>query len=318
MAIEPSWRMTPGKPLGEEFARLACDEIRSVKALLTSADTPRDEAIHKARRSFKKLRALVRLARPSLGSSFQRENHRWRDLGRLLAASRDAAVLLGSFEKMADAAGIPARHRTALRARLARRKSSPDGAQPPEIGIERAAAELESALREVSALSWPERIRDLQRGLRASQARLKQRFKAALRETGSDGHSEALHDWRKAVKDLCSQLALFNAVLPAGLKKSRKAANALGELLGEEHDLCLLRARLAEEDLPAGLGESAARVAEAADARRAVLRESALRLGEPLSRHAAGELARTIAERWRAARATPAKRSGRCADRPHM
>jgi hypothetical protein len=80
---------------------------------------PNELAVHQARRAFKKLRALVRLGRPSLGASFTRENHRWRDAGRLLSASRDATVLLGSFDRMAREAGLSGNEAGALRQRLA-------------------------------------------------------------------------------------------------------------------------------------------------------------------------------------------------------
>ena len=52
---------------------------------------------------------------------------------------------------------------------------------------------------------------------------------------------EALHSWRKRVKDQAAQLRLFRRVVPAGVSRSRIAdEKETAELLGNEHDLWLL------------------------------------------------------------------------------
>lgn len=300
-----AWRFHPGEPLRDEFSRLALEEVERARALLKSGGAPGDQAVHQARRSFKKLRALVRLARPSLGASFARENHRWRDAGRLLSASRDAVVLLGSFDRMAEQVGLSGNEAGALRERLSATEPftaiRPDRADPlPEI-----LASLEKAKRDVPRLDWPGDLKALSRGLRDSQSRLKRSWKAARRE----GDSETLHDWRKRVKDTASHLGLFRSALSPELKESRNAARALGEMLGEEHDLALLCAGLSPDTLPAGLRDSASDLLEAIGARRASLRDEALRSGEALSSRPARALAEEVTSRWREAGAAAQRTS---------
>jgi CHAD domain-containing protein len=137
-------------------------------------------------------------------------------------------------------------------------------------------------------------LKALSRGLRDSQSRLKRSWKATRRE----GDSETLHDWRKRVKDTASHLGLFRAVLPPELKESRNATKALGEILGEEHDLALLCAALSSETLPAGFRDAASGLIDAIGTRRASLRSQALRSGEALSSRPAKALAEEVVSRW--------------------
>lgn len=304
LVVKAAWRFRPGERLQDEFCRVALDEVKRVRMLLTSGDLPEDDAIHQARRSFKKLRALVHLARPSLGSSYARENRRWRDAGRLLSASRDAAVLLGSFDKIAAQAKLSGRNAAALRKRLD--ATAPDVRRDRGDGekFAEAMAVLDGAMRDIPSLRWPRDLGELGRGLRDSQSRLKRSWKAAKPDAGRDADSEALHDWRKRVKDASSHLGLFRAALPEEFKTNRKAAKELAQLLGEEHDLALLRNRMSEKPIPKYLSKSAAVVADAIAARRAELRGAAFEKGEALSRRSTKDFSNEVTARWSAAGST--------------
>jgi CHAD domain-containing protein len=301
-----AWRFQPGEPLREEFSRLALEEVERASTFLSASGAPNEHAVHQARRSFKKLRALVRLARPSLGASFTRENHRWRDAGRLLSASRDATVLLGSFDRLANEAGLSADAAGELRERLSAGKLSAKSSRESADPLPEVIAVLEAAREEIPRLEWPADLKDLKRGLRESQGRLKRSWKLARQK----GDSETLHDWRKRVKDTASHLGLFRAVLPPELKESRNATKALGEILGEEHDLALLCEGLSPHAMPARLREKASGLIEAIGARRQWLREEALRNGEALSSRPAKALAEEVVSRWREAGAAARMRSG--------
>src|SRR3954470_9303141 len=57
------------------------------------------EAIHEARKAFKRLRALVRLSRDALGDEvYRRENAAFRAAGRRLSGVRDAAVMVETLD----------------------------------------------------------------------------------------------------------------------------------------------------------------------------------------------------------------------------
>ena len=121
-SLAMAWRFEPGEGLRKAFRRVSAEEIAKVRAGLRGPEADRDKAIHEARQAFKRLRALVRLAKPPLGSDFAAENRRWRDAGRLLSGSRDTTVLLQSFDKLHRRLGgkVPAQAVKRLRSRIAK------------------------------------------------------------------------------------------------------------------------------------------------------------------------------------------------------
>src|SRR5579864_4999680 len=79
--------------------RVVAEEIDSAVDQLTGkGDSDRDEAIHEARKSVKKVRGVLRLMRPQLGRTFTVENTHFRDIGRQLSAFRDAGAMLETFD----------------------------------------------------------------------------------------------------------------------------------------------------------------------------------------------------------------------------
>ena len=101
-----------------------------------------------------------------------------------------------------------------------------------------------------------------------------------MAEASSDTSGEAVHEWRKRVKDHWYHLRLLRKGWPKVLKRTEKDAHALGDLLGDEHDLVVLNETLEAE---AGTMWDPAR----ADALRAIVdrrREELLAEAFPLGR----------------------------------
>ena len=62
---------------------------------------------HEARWCFKRLRGLLRMARPALGQdSYRRENIWFRDAARMLSAAHDTQALVGSFDRLEKTYGL--------------------------------------------------------------------------------------------------------------------------------------------------------------------------------------------------------------------
>lgn len=87
-----SYRIRPGKDLTTEVVRIA--EIQYDRAIETLGDQPkgRYQAIHDARKRFKKLRGLFRLVREAAPDFYEAENARIRDMARTLSTVRDATA----------------------------------------------------------------------------------------------------------------------------------------------------------------------------------------------------------------------------------
>ena len=159
------------------------------------------------------------------------------------------------------------------RALVARRRGlAGDGALPQQI------AAFGEALRAVRDRlpSWPladSRFDDLAPGFKRSYRRGRKAMRA-VDEAPSDG---GFHEWRKRAKDHRYHLELLRDLWPAQIKARRAEVRALGELLGDDHDLTVLRATLDAERERFGDGAGPAARAGRAAARRSCAR----RCGRP-------------------------------------
>src|SRR5689334_5586263 len=87
----------------EGVKRVAREEIDSaIDSLRSKHGRDRDEGIHEARKSIKKLRALLRLVRNELGDAYESDVSRLREVGRKLSEFRDAGALVTSFHDLRD------------------------------------------------------------------------------------------------------------------------------------------------------------------------------------------------------------------------
>ncbi len=292
-----AWRFEPGEDLESAFRRVADEEITRVRAGLAD-EADRARAIHEARQGFKRLRALARLASPTLGARFAEENRRWRDAGRLLSGLRDHTVLSQSFEKAVAELdlNLPANAVQSLRKRIGGGEAPPD-ARDIETKVKEVLVVLDMALKDVAALHWPDSGAALLEGLRRSQQRLRKSWSKAKKNSSP----ESLHEWRKRVKDQSAQLRLFRNVVPPPLEDLRAEAKETAEHLGEEHDLWLLSERLAAEPVPKSVETARTQLLAAIENRRALLRQLAFERGKRFSSRSAKAFAGALADAWKAA-----------------
>ena len=137
-------RLTSHENLKKQFATLAVGEVASAREALARLDQDRETAIHDTRINLKRLRSLLRLARPSLGEQWKAENVRWRDVGRGIAEARDAAALVEAFDDLASQIEDPEERSSymAIRSTLVARRD----AQASETGTAGAITSTKRAL----------------------------------------------------------------------------------------------------------------------------------------------------------------------------
>lgn len=290
-----AWRFEPGEDLQSAFRRVSAEEIAKVRSGLTASEVNRDRSIHEARQGFKRLRALVRLAEPPLAADFADENRRWRDAGRLLSGSRDTTVLLQCFDRLVADGGAHAEGDGigCLRQQIAANGTG-DGAAHVEENVRQVLAILDAAESSIAGLNWPEGKGALLRGFHRGQKRLRKDWKAAREDVEPD----ALHSWRKRIKDQAAQLRLFRGLMPAGLRTRRNDEKETAELLGDEHDLWLLAERLQSASIPAELAGLRDRLSEEIGRRRSDLQRQAFRKGGEFSAEKPRAFARAIGAAW--------------------
>jgi CHAD domain-containing protein len=229
------------------------------------------ESIHEIRKDIKMTRSLLRLIRPGIPqSTYRRENRHLRDTARLISGTRDADVLAETVDKLADrfAGRLPKRAFTDLRRRLAKGAAGADafaGGDALLTALQHARAQAET---------WPLDRCD-RATLRAGVVRAYARGCDALAAVEKDRSVDRLHSWRKRVKDLWYHQRLLRDMWPAPMEALADESHRLSDLLGDDHDLAMLRARLAESAATVHTEAILALI----DERRTELQEEALRLG---------------------------------------
>jgi CHAD domain-containing protein len=236
-----------------------------------------DTTVHDVRRELKRARATLRLLRKSMGGpAYRRDNWAIRDVARLLTPLRDAKVLvrtLGRLRRVGDdndlgaAASLLTRQFQEERQAIARRLL-------PKHLV--AAADV---LRTVK-----ERVREIPRPrldecpISEGLGRVYKAGRRAFRRAKDKGTDGRLHEWRKQVKYLLDQIDVARRLGAAKLKKRGKHSQRLADVLGEDHDLAVLNARIAAF-ADRGVGH---RFALRIEKRRSVLQREAHHLGKRL------------------------------------
>ena len=249
-----TYSLTKGEPVADELKRIVCDEIDSAaRHLRGEGRANRDAAIHEARKSVKKIRAVMKLARPELGGFYSRENARLREVARKLSGFRDAAAIIETYNDLRReypehfAPGQFA----SVRAALGKQKKQAAVA----TNIPGMLKETESALKDIrkSAAKWPLKTD----GFEAIEYGLKETYRRgrkALARAKKSPHPLNFHELRKRAKDLWYHIRLIRTLWKGVEHTHEKELKDLESWLGDDHNLVLLRAGIDTD--PASYGNA--------------------------------------------------------------
>jgi len=217
-----------------------------VRALLSEAAELQphagDESVHSARKRLKRIRAALRLQRETIGEALYRSaNKAVRDAARPLARVRDSAVLVESIERLTrrihgQRCNAPDQAHGLLLAALASNRGHLTSST-----LRRYSERLnEISERLGRAPAKAEDLKSVQRGLK----NVYQKGWTACADARRRPAAETLHEWRKQVKYLSDEVILVRMLFGVRLKRILRGSRKLGGLLGEDHDLVLLEAKL--------------------------------------------------------------------------
>ena len=254
-----------------------------------------DAAIHQGRKSIKKTRATLRLMRDAIPkAAYQRNNRNLRDIARRLSATRDAAVMLETLDRLKKLYGpaaeksTPAKFRQALEAEQLRGDS--DGRKPS------AAKELKAVRTRLSRIR-PED--DSWKVVCTSMKRVYGSGRRAMRQAQRTPTSECLHEWRKQTKHLWHQLQVLEPLSPGKLGELADQAHKLADYLGDDHDLAVLRDKvIALEKLFIAVGGTGALLA-LIDRCRNQLCDKAFLVGRRIYAERPADFAARVARFWK-------------------
>jgi CHAD domain-containing protein len=245
------------------------DEVAAASALLRDESIDLHARVHAVRRATKRARTLARVLKPVLDSSGEALSGALRAAAKALAGARDAKVVADTARDLSERA-----EDEAARAVLADVADRVAGHAAPAPDLARAMADLDAAaaiLRAVPAVG--------EGADRAVAGRIATLYRRARREFGAARAApgtDALHDWRKGVKDRLHIAKLAKRTWPERAAPRPARLAKLADVLGRDHDLAMLAAAIPRAG--AGTGKARALVR----ARRERLTAKALDLGATL------------------------------------
>ena len=258
-----------------------------------------DRKVHAARKELKKARATLRLMQDSLSkAAYKQENAVLRDSARPLSEVRDGKAMLNALEALVDRYGAPARalpvdelKRILRRDRSDARTKFLNGAK----GLKPVRAALRDAVRRNARQldesdGWPVIGAGLKRSYRKGHK--------ALAVAQADPSRENLHAWRKQTKYLWHQLQILRPLWPGLMDELANQTHKLANLLGDNHDLAVLREKAMEyEEKPADAAALSALIA-LIDRRRSELRGKAFVLGRRIYEESPKQFAARFRKYW--------------------
>jgi CHAD domain-containing protein len=244
---ERRFRLGDGERIPDAVRRIARGQLdTSIERLTGATDEGLGTAVHETRKSLKRLRAMVRLARDVLGDeAYRRENAALRDAGRRLGGARDSQVLLETLDALTDR--YPEEAPSERFERFRRTLVGQHGAAQRRLHEGAAVAEVLGELRSARARvgDWQLEREDLD-ALAPGFKRIYRRGRRAYRAARQEPSTENLHELRKRAKYLWYAAQIVRGAAPKKMKRIARRAHELSNLTGEDHDLALLAQRANE------------------------------------------------------------------------
>jgi CHAD domain-containing protein len=302
-----AYRLKLKEPLVKGVRRVAAEQLANAAARLQGDSNP-ESAIHEARKSLKRTRALLRLVRPGLAEAqFRKSNDRLRDIARMLSAVRDRDVVRAHLASLATEKPSVAKAAGRLREAL---DQMPESLTPSNGARSRAAArntaealaEIDAVRGELAGLELhPASFETIVAGLTKSH---RSGCKALALALASPDEEEPLHDLRKAAQAYWRQMILIQHAWPEVCLARATAAKYVAALLGQDHDVALVENILAAPEAQILSRAERGALARYCMARHAELRGAALPKAQLLFAERSERLGERMRYLWDVSRKT--------------
>lgn len=294
-----AYRLEQNETLPNGIKRIAKEQIDQALGQLREAPEGRNEAVHDARKRFKKIRAVLRLGRDEIGNDVYRtENICFRDAGRRLSDVRDSYVMVETVDDLSHRfseqlaedvfAGVRQqfmeRHQEIVKRLL-----------DEERAMEEVVAVIETARQRVD--TWPVESDDFS-AIYGGLRRVYKRGRNRLADAYADPVPENFHEWRKRVKYLWYHIRILEPVWPNVLAELAGAVHELSDYLGDDHDLAELRRAIDTQPQSFGNERDLEMLVALIDRRRAELEAAARPLGERIYVEQPADFVDHIAAYW--------------------
>jgi CHAD domain-containing protein len=220
--------------IGASLKRILVDDLEAAIAELANEKEPLASRVHSVRRRLKRDRSLARLFEPSARETARELRRTLRDAGRALAGLREGAALTATARELSSE--LPTGTDDVVLA-----AASPTGAITSNGGSSIAAAAVLAAAAERLAEQLP--AENGRRLLKSALDRARRKVRKGYDRAVTSRTAEDLHEWRKQIKEYGHLMAVAARRLKGDAKVLPLAKEA-EELLGDDHDLSILRERV--------------------------------------------------------------------------
>jgi hypothetical protein len=291
-----AYRLKPGRQISHSVREIGTDQIDRVLAGFSSK-TGRGTAVHEARKSMKRLRALLHLIKPAMPKgAFAANEARVKKIARSLSGARDAQAMLETVRKLeaqdgaANVAPVSAALRAHLEARRAEAERGLNGSGANQV--RKQLKEARSAFAELTLED--DEFAVVTATLEKDYRKARQSFSQAY----SVSEDEAFHEWRKYVQRHWRQLLLVAPSWPKAIRPHIALARTLSEILGEDHDLSVLAGLASAQADQLGSRDDVDAYLSLCRKRQTELRKVAHDLGARLLAEKPSSLSRRISAYW--------------------
>jgi CHAD domain-containing protein len=294
-----AYRFKLNESFEEGFRRIALEQLDRAESQLRSPNKDRAVAVHETRKALKRMRALLRLVRPTLRQhAFGEENAHLREIARILSSARDRHVLLETINKLESTSGSAAKGAGQTLREILQTANGGDTPNVDAAATKLALEQLAAAKNRFSQLKiMGSGFEAIGPGLEASYRRGRRTFRGAYAE-GSD---DSFHEWRKWVQQHWRHMMLLSNAWPEYFAARITESRGLSQILGDDHDLALLKAYIRAKSTGRIDSAQANIVEKLARRRQKQLRAAAQPMGARLYADGARGLQRRMAQYWKSA-----------------
>ncbi len=235
-----SYRFKLSESFADGLGRIAAEQARRAQVHLRP-DNDVHTGVHEARKSLKRLRALLVLYRADIGDEAYRQlDHGFRDIARGLSGTREIQGMLNCLQQLETRFGRRGRGRLllALRGQLEQRREQISARGPAQaLSDGEIAKVLAGACRRIAETPFTHDDFEVIR------PGLEKTYRAARRwqvRAYGDGSGESFHEWRKALQRHWRHMQLLTPAWPHELRTRAQLLRDITEKIGQDHDLTVL------------------------------------------------------------------------------
>jgi len=243
-----AYRFKRSERVSDGVRRIALEQVERALNDINQPEGNSDTVAHQLRKRFKKLRGLLRLIREAIPDLYHSENAWFRDQARELSKLRDAEAFVEAVERLKPNCQTQSDH-DALNHRLEQLREQRDDIANDVVDLEQTLGTLSRDLSDTRKRIQNWNLKKVtQKNVWRGFAKTYERGKTDLTICLKSPTAEHFHEWRKRVKYHWYHIRLLSGAWPRVVKSRAKELKRLGDLLGDDHDLSVLRGWFKQTD----------------------------------------------------------------------